>query len=109
MPGKVEIVANSRTGVIDMINVYPTESLNAEDVQKRFGRGFEMTRYAFDMCLDFGGEGPIYKSPTGNLEFLESRSRGIWMYLDNGRVSYIAYMSRPLGAEESQCAGKRGQ
>jgi hypothetical protein len=67
VPGKVEIAADKKTQLVEYVAVDP-DNLSLEAAKELFGNGFRIVRYAFDMCLDKGGEGPIYESPNGSLE-----------------------------------------
>jgi hypothetical protein len=102
VPGKVEVQADSKSKVIRIITISP-ERLSLENAKKVFGSDFKVVRYAPDTCLDFGGDGPIYESANGPLEFIEYRSIGVVLERDAGRVIRIEYRSEAPGPKESQC------
>jgi hypothetical protein len=105
VPGTVEIGADKNTQLVGYVAVYP-DNLSLDAAKELFGSGFRIMRYAFDMCLDKGGEGPIYESRNGSLEFVVYPALGIAIYPEQGRARDITYNSKPLGRKEFQCKGK---
>jgi hypothetical protein len=106
--GRLEMYMNSKTMVLEDVVIFPEPLLSVADAQKRLGGNFRTIHYDFDNCLDNGGEAPLYESPDGSLEFLVSATSGIIIYADSDHehVSYISYMSRPIGAKASRCKSK---
>ena len=103
-PGKLSVVFRKRTGVIVSIYLSP-EQLSRDEAIRHFGNDYVETRYDFDRCLGNEESGPMYESPNGQIRFIEYRSRGIAIGLDDdlSRVRDIWYLSRPLGAATSKC------
>jgi hypothetical protein len=108
VPGTVEIQADSKSQVIQVISIVP-DNLTVQAAETLYGRDFRVIRYAFDNCLDVGGDSPIYESPTGSLEFIVYPTLGIAIRQERGRVIEIEYRSDSLGPKESQCKGKPGK
>jgi hypothetical protein len=109
VPGKVEIIADSKTGLIEGVSVYP-DNLTLKEATKLFGPNYRTVRYALDECLSSGGDGaPIYESKDGPLEYVVYSDQGIAIAPDGEQVRSIEYLSRPLGAKKSQCEDKGAQ
>src|SRR2546428_6034956 len=102
-PGPTTVVSDTRTGVITRINFYP-DRLTKEQAIAHFGKGYIVTRYAFDSCLDEEDSEPIYESPNGPLISVEYRARGIAISIGyNDLVTKISYVSGPIGTVKSRC------
>ena len=103
-PGKLSVVLKKRTGVIVSIYLYPTK-LTKDEAIKHFGNDYAETRYDYDSCLGNEESAPLYESPNGKIRFVEYRSRGIAIGLDDdlSRVRDISYLSGPVGAVASKC------
>ncbi len=99
-------MADKKTQLIGDVTVSP-HNLSLDDAKELFGNDHRTIRYDFDMCLDKGGEGPIYESPNGSLEFVVYPALGIAIFTDGRRARYIDYRSTPLGPKESQCKGTK--
>lgn len=93
-----------RTGVIVSVYLSP-EQLSRDEAIRHFGNDYVETRYDFDSCLGNEESGPMYESPNGQIRFIEYRSRGIAIGLDDdlSRVREIGYLSGPMGAATSKC------
>jgi hypothetical protein len=107
-PGKLSVVLKKRTGVIVSIYLYPAK-LTKEDAIKHFGNEYVETRYDYDSCLGNGESAPLYESANGKLRFIEYRSFGIAIALDDdlNRVRDISYLSGPIGAVAPKCKRSR--
>lgn len=105
LPGKLTVVVDKRTGLILGIDFYP-ENLSKEVAIRRFGTDYVITRYDFDSCLskDAGESAPLYESPTGAVEVVEYRQRGIAIGINyQGKVDQIQYVNKPIGSPSSRC------
>ncbi len=101
--GDLTVVIDERTDIVLRIDLAP-ENLTKDDVVKRFGSDFTLTRYAFDDCLGDEESAPLYESAEGPLLNVEYRHRGIAISVTkNGKVNTISYISRPFGARQSKC------
>jgi hypothetical protein len=102
-PGPTTVVSDTRSGVITRINFYP-DRLTKEQAIAHFGKGYIVTRYAFDSCRDEEDSEPIYESPNGPLISVEYRARGIAISVgNNDMVTKISYVSGPIGSTRSRC------
>ena len=108
VPGKVEVMADSETGVIGGVTVYAT-NLSMTEARDLFGPGYEVKRYAFDDCLGDAESAPVYESVDGNLEYTVYKELGIAIRDSGGSSLSIGYLSQPPGAKESQCEGKTAE
>jgi hypothetical protein len=103
-PGPTTVVSETRTGIITRINFYPDRLTKAQAIG-HFGKGYVVTRYAFDSCRDEEDSEPIYESPNGPLVSVEYRARGIAISIgNNDMVTKISYVGGPIGSTKSQCA-----
>jgi len=101
--GKLSVVFRKRTGVIVSIYLYPA-MLSKNEAIKRFGNDYVETRYDYDNCLGDEESAPMYESPNGQVRFIEYRSRGIALLVDDlNKVRNISYLSGPVGAPASKC------
>lgn len=107
-PGKLSVVFRKRTGVIVSIYLYPAK-LSKNEAIKHFGNDYVETRYEYDNCLGDEEASPMYESPNGKIRFIEYRSRGIAIGLDDdlSRVRDMSYLSGSLGAPASKCKRSR--
>lgn len=103
-PGKLSVVFRKRTGVIVSIYLYPAK-LSKNEAIKHFGNDYVETSYDYDDCLGNEESAPLYESPNGKVRFIEYRTRGIALGLDDdpSKVRDISYLSGPLGAAASKC------
>ena len=99
IPGKVEIIADSTTGLIEGVSVYP-DSQPLREATKLFGPNYRTVRYAFDECLSSGGDGaPIYESKDGPLEYVVYSDQGIAIATDGERVRSMRSSEPTTGGE----------
>jgi hypothetical protein len=106
-PGKLTVVVDKRSRIIQRIDLYPKE-LSKEQAIKHFGDGYITTRYDFDECLSDGESAPMYESPNGQFVSIEYRDRGVAVSIGPGeRVDTISYVKGPIGATISRCKGRR--
>ncbi len=102
-PGKLTVVVDKRSGIIQRIDLYP-EDLTKEQAIKYFGDDYITTRYDFDECLSDGESAPLYESPNGEFISIEYRGRGIAIAVNyQGKVNHINYVCKPIGALSSKC------
>ena len=102
-PGPTTVVSDTRTGTITRINFYPDRLTKGQAIA-HFGKGYVVTRYAFDSCGDEEDSEPIYESPSGPLISVEYRARGVAISVgNNDMVTKISYVSGPIGALKSRC------
>lgn len=104
--GKLTVMTDKRKGTVLKVIFYPL-ALKKSEIIDYLGKDYVVTRYTFEPCdEENGGVARIYESKNGQLEFLEYRSKGIAVSfdsLDEEKVSYISYVSVPIGAKTSQC------
>lgn len=102
-PGSTTVVSDTRTGVVSRINFYP-DRLTKEQAIAHFGKGYVVTRYAFDSCYNEEDSEPIYESANGPLTNVEYRARGIAISIGyKDLVTKISYVSGPVGSVKSRC------
>jgi len=102
-PGPTTVVSDTRSGTITRINFYPDRLTKVQAIA-HFGKGYVVTRYAFDSCGGEEDSEPIYESPSGPLTNVEYRARGIVISIgNNDMVTKISYVSGPVGSAKSRC------
>ena len=102
-PGLTNVANDSRTGTITRIEFYPDRLSKAQAIA-HFGRGYVVTRYAFDPCFKDEESESIYESPNGLLVKVEYRRRGIAVSIgDKDLVTKISYVDEPIGSVKSRC------
>lgn len=102
-PGITNVASDSRTGVITRIDFYPAK-LGKTEALAHFGRGYVVTRYAFDTCGGDEDSELIYESPNGPLVYAEYRQRGIAISIGvKDLVTKISYVSGPIGSPSPRC------
>ena|SRR5258706_4176558 len=102
-PGLTNVANDSRTGIITRIEFFPNKLSKAQAIA-HFGRGYVVTRYAFDPCEHDEDSEPIYESPNGPLVIVEYRARGIAVSVgDKDMVTRISYVDGPIGSAKSSC------
>lgn len=103
LPGLTNVASDSRTGTITRIDFFPVKLSKAQAIA-HFGRGYVVTKYAFDPCEPDEDSEPIYESPNGPLVSVEYRARGIAISVgDKDMVTRISYVSEPIGSAKSKC------
>ena len=102
-PGPTNVATDSVTGIITRIDFYP-EKLSKDQAIQHFGRGYVITRYAFDPCPTHEDEESIYESPNGPLLSVEYRARGIAISVGyQDMVTKISYVGGPIGTAKPKC------
>jgi len=105
-PGTVTVAINGKSKLIVEIDVSPT-NLTKESAIKYLGDDYIVTRYDFDGCLGDEESAPLYESPSGAIEMIEYRDRGIaFTYNRENKVDNIQYVSKPIGTPASMCPKK---
>jgi hypothetical protein len=66
VPGEVEVIASSKTGIIEILTIYP-ENVSVASAKDQFGPTYRIVRYSFDHCLAAGDGIPLYESEAGEL------------------------------------------
>jgi len=107
-PGRVEIIADTKTAVIESVNVYPTD-LPMEKAKAIFGPAFKIISYDFDTCLAFGGSAPLFESKDGQFDFVAYADQGIAIRSFAKNTRSIEYLSKPIGPKQSRCRGKNAR
>jgi hypothetical protein len=99
-----EIRVGLRENVVNDIYIL-TKNLTIPEAIKRFGSDFRTVRYSFDDCLSDGDSAPLFEDPSGTLEFIEYRSRGLYLLIAEAprRVKDIRYTREPPGSPRSRC------
>jgi outer membrane protein assembly factor BamE (lipoprotein component of BamABCDE complex) len=99
-----QITVGLGDGILIDVHIFP-ERMTVAQAVRRFGTDYEVVRYNFDECESDGESAPLYESPDGDIQYLEYRSRGIYVsvsvQLDEVRL--ISYQSRPPGSPQSRC------
>lgn len=106
--GNVEVLAEVNTGTIDSVVVYPT-SMSLEELHQRFGRNYQIVRYAHDLCLERADGAPMYEDKNGPLEYFVYAKQSIAVQQESQTVTSIQYLKQPLGRKQSRCRPKKGQ
>lgn len=107
-PGRVEIIADTKTTVIKSVNVFPSE-LSLVRAKAFFGPAFKIVHYDWDSCLSSGGSSPVFESKDGPLERIVYAEKGIVIKADGAKVDYISYSSKPPGTKRSRCKDEDAQ
>ena len=108
VPGTLTVYIKS--GILDGIGLNPKQRLTQREIIRMFGNGYLIVHYASDDCLDSEGAGPVYRSESGTIKYMEYRDRGIAAALahdDDQKVEEIIFTFKPLGPTHSLCAGRR--
>jgi len=100
--GRIEMIADQKTGVIANISLTPS-SLTFVEAQVLFGKGYRLAKYASDDCLNDAEGTALYESATGTREYIVYDSSGIALKLEGARVKYVLFLSEPLGPKSSIC------
>ena len=102
-PGPTNVATDSVTGLVTRVDFYP-QKLSKNEAIKHFGRGFVVTRYAFDPCPADEDEESIYESANGPLVSVEYRARGIAISVGyQEMVTKISYVGGPIGSAKPKC------
>jgi hypothetical protein len=101
--GELVVTLDNPTGAIFNVQLNP-RSLSREQAVKHFGGGYENHPLRFRPLSGRWRVSPLYESPTGNLAFIEYRSHGIAILInEEGKVDEIKYVSEPVGSKTSRC------
>jgi hypothetical protein len=104
VPGRVEIIGDRKTRIVESVTISPAQ-LSLAQVSQVYGPDHTTARYSFDSCLGDGESSPLFEDEKGTLEFVEFRKLGIAIRLNKAFVRGIDYLSAPLGVEKSVCQG----
>jgi hypothetical protein len=104
-PGVLKVYLHK--GILSSIGLQFSKAMSQRDLIHLFGSNYVTVHYAFDECLDDGGDGvPIYENPNGPFTHIEYRNRGIMAPLDpDGNVDEIAFISKSVIPTHSLCKG----
>ena len=102
--GKVAVMANLKSEIVDTIIVYPDKELYESDIKKLYGERFQVRRYEWDNCLSSGGSAPLFESKNGQFEYMIYPLIGMAIPLTTR--SNPEFRVEPPGKKESQCAKK---
>ena len=90
-PGQLTINVDKRSGLIVFMSL-ALENVSKETVLKRFGKDYVLTKYEFCPDFDDSDAAPIFESNEGGLTFIEYRSRGLAILVnDSDLASEISY------------------
>lgn len=102
IPGKVELLANPRSGVVHTV-VQRVTAAKTADVMKLLGGGFVESRWEYATCLDQGGFAPLFRKEDGSVAILENPEKGIVLSFDGGPGFVVEYASKPPGLPRDPC------
>lgn len=102
--GELTIMINRKNGKISMLSMAP-KNLSLKEAINLFGKGYKVTNYDYDDCVKDPKADALYESPTGFLQYIEYRDRGIALLLDERRdkIALIDYVSNPIGTPKPRC------
>jgi hypothetical protein len=98
--GAIMVVVEMKTGKVEFISATPDE-LPLNKATELFGEDYIKTRYKRCTC-DPDYESPIFESPDGYWLYVEYRSRGIAMRVDDGLVTSIRFGDKPIGFKSAK-------
>lgn len=93
-PRRIMVEVEIKTGKVISIDIWTTE-LSLSEAIELFGKDYIETRYKRCNC-DPDYETPLFESPDGDRLYIEYRSRGIAMRVDNGLVKSIMFLDKPI-------------
>lgn len=98
------VVSTNKSGIVVEILSRP-KNLQIEQVIKHFGSNYKKTQYDFAECSGDAGSSGIYESKNGEFKYIEYRSKGIAIKIDNSekQVEEISFVSQPIGNNSSDC------
>jgi hypothetical protein len=106
LSGRLAVEVDSRNNQIVGISISP-ENMSKEDAIKYFGNDYVAMDYEFCEGISEDEEvGPVYENPkSGNISYIEYRSRGIAIHLNYmGKVNAIYFVNKPIGlASKADC------
>ena len=105
IPGDLTVYV--RGGILRGLTLTPSRTFTETEIIARFGRDYVETHYSVDECLSAGGTAPLYENPTGSLERIEYRSRGLAIVMrSDDEVQAIVFEGPPFLATRSRCSSK---
>jgi hypothetical protein len=109
-PGEFTVAVDKQNGLVVMM-FQQLINVSREDVIERFGKGYEVTRYDFCSGFDYAESAPVYESERGSAPFMEYRSKGIAVLLDDfGVVQEVSYLAKPVGySSKNECPAVEAQ
>ncbi len=96
------IVSLKKTKLVISVFATPKDS-SPEKLVSFFGNQYKRTRYDFFECPGDTGSSKIIESPTGQLEYIEYRAKGIAINVKEEKVEDISFLSSSLGLKEPKC------
>ena len=106
LSGRLAVEIDSRNNRIIGISISPN-NMPKEEAIRYFGKDYVAMDYEFCRGIPMDATvGPVYENPkSGNISYIEYRSRGIAIHLDyRGMVNAIYFVDSPMGlASERDC------
>lgn len=106
LSGSLAVEIDSRTNRVVSISISP-DNMSKDNAIKYFGNDYVGMDYEFCKGVPMDSTvGPVYENPkSGNISYIEYRSRGIAIHLDyRGMVNAIYFVDGPMGlASERDC------
>jgi hypothetical protein len=102
--GKLVVSSAKKTGVISTITIYPS-NLNVSDFSAQYGKEFVISSYSLMPCKKDRGSSLLIESPTGDIKYLELRSKGIVADVDwaEEKVRSIEFVKGPIASPAGSC------
>ena len=106
--GELTVIYSKKSEVISEIVSYP-KNLKVEEAIKYFGENYKKTQYDFVECPGDAGSSRIYESENGGFKYIEYRSKGIAIKIDDSekQVEDISFVSQPIGLNSPDCSEKK--
>src|SRR5829696_4479911 len=96
-PGQFTVIVEKESGIVTAMILNPMD-LTRKDVIEKLGNDYVTTRYDFCPGFDEAEAAPVFQAPNGSATYVEYRSRGIAVLVDEGGEVYdIRYLKRPVG------------
>lgn len=106
LSGRLAVEVDSRNNRIVGISISP-DNMSKEAAIKYFGNDYVAMDYEFCKGMPIDSTvGPVYENPkSGNISYIEYRSRGVAIHLDyRGMVNAVYFVDEPMGlASERDC------
>ena len=106
LPGRVELIADSKTGIVETIDLTPKEHVALSRLPEIFKAKFRLVYFEEDRCK----EGGLHEVPTFNpmygLTFWVADHLGIAVSPNADSIKRIDYLSKPTGSKTQQCKGE---
>jgi hypothetical protein len=105
--GELTIIYSKKNETIIEIVSYPN-NVTVEEAIKHFGENYKRTQYNFMECPGDVGSSRIYESKNGEFKYIEYRSKGIAIKIDDSEkeVENISFVSQPIGMNSADCSKK---